>query len=386
MRGDLRLERLAPVRRGLSLGRALLPVGSTLVVLVPALLGVAMVLRYGYGVPLDDASLRFTRPWAGLLGLALPLVWLSRGTWDHARSVRLRFSRVADLAAIARGRKAWLRPLLLGLRATALALCVLGLMGPQSIHARNSSEVDGIDIMLTLDVSLSMQASDIAPNRFEATKVVVDDFIARRPNDRVGAVVFGRDAYTLMPLTNDKAIVRSAIQELELGMVEGRGTAIGNAVGTGLNRLRKSQAKSKAMILLTDGDSNAGNIAPDEAASFAQKLGVKLYTVLMGRSDDAPVQRGLDLFGRPLFGGGNFPVNPDLLKRMAQRTGGEFYMVSDRQGLERSFHTILDRLERTALEDAGAVYGELFPALLGPALLLLLLEALFATTWLRRWP
>jgi Ca-activated chloride channel homolog len=384
--GGLQLERLSARRTRPGLLSALAPVGHTLVVLVPALLAVALVLRYAYGVPLSDSSLRFTRPWAGTLCVALPLVWLSRGSWDHARAVRLRFSRGADLAAAPRGLRARLRPLLGALRASALALCVLGLMGPQSIHARNASEVDGIDIMLTLDVSLSMQASDIAPNRFEATKVVVDDFLARRPNDRIGAVVFGRDAYTLMPLTADKSLVRGAIQELELGTVEGRGTAIGNAVGTALNRLRKSTAKSKAMILLTDGDSNAGNIAPDEAAGFAEKLGVKLYTVLMGRSDDAPVQRGLDLFGRPLFGGGNFPVNPDLLKRMAQRTGGEFYLVSDRQGLERSFHTILDRLERTALEDAGAVYGELFPALLGPAVLLLLLELALATTWLRRWP
>jgi Ca-activated chloride channel family protein len=384
MMGRLKLERIARPQQ--TTGGWLRSAGYTLVVLVPALLLVVCVLRFGYGVPLDDRSLRFTRPWAALLLLAMPLVLLSRGVWDHARAPRMQFSRGDDLALLPRGRKVVLRPLLYALRATALGLFALALMGPQSIHARNASEVEGIDIMLTLDVSLSMQASDIAPNRFEATKVVVEDFIARRPNDRVGAVVFGRDAYTLMPLTSDKDLVRHAISELELGMVEGRGTAIGNAVGTGLNRLRKSQAKSKAMILLTDGDSNAGNVAPDEAASFAQALGVKLYTVLMGRSDDAPVQRGLDLFGRPLFGGGNFPVNPDLLKRMAQRTGGEFFLVSDRQGLERTFHTILDRLERTALEDAGAVYGELFPALLGPAVLLLLLEALLGTTVLRRWP
>jgi Ca-activated chloride channel homolog len=360
--------------------------GFVLSVLVPALLLCGLVLEAHYEVPLSGNALRFARPWAGLLALASLLVLLSRAVWDHARAPRLAFSRTADLAALPRGLRVRLRPLLYALRASALLLCVLALMRPQSIHAREQNELTGIDMVLTLDLSLSMQASDIQPTRFEATKVVVDDFIARRPNDRMGAVVFGRDAYTLMPLTTDKDTLRTAIADLQLGMIEGRGTAIGNAVGVALNRLRTSTAKSKAMILLTDGDSNSGNIAPDEAADFAQKLGVKLYTILMGKAEDTKVQRGLDLFGRPLFGGGNFPVNPELLKRMAQRTGGEFYLASDRRGLERSFHAILDKLEKSEIEDAGAVYGELFPAFLVPAVLLLLCEALLATTVLRRWP
>jgi Ca-activated chloride channel family protein len=313
------------------------------------------------------------------------VVW-SRGYWDKLRAPRVRVSRGRDLALLPASWRVRLRPLLYALRITALLLCVLGLMGPQSIHAREQSELEGIDMVLTLDLSLSMQASDIAPNRFEATKYVVDEFISKRPNDRIGTVVFGRDAFTLMPLTSDKDMLRGAIAELELGMIEGRGTAIGNAVGVALNRLRASKAKSRVLILLTDGDSNSGNIAPDEAAEFAKHMGVKLYTILMGRSDDAPVQRGLDLFGRPLFGGGNFPVNPELLKRMAQSTGGEFYLATDRRALERSFHAILDALEKSEIEDAGAIYGELFPAFVGPAVLLLVIEALLGTLLFRRWP
>jgi Ca-activated chloride channel family protein len=357
-----------------------------LAVLFTALCISGLVLEGYYEVELLGHALRFARPWAVLLAIAAPLVLLSRGVWDKARSPRLRVSRGDALAALGGGRRVKLRPLLYALRVSALLLCVLGLMRPQSIHAREQNELEGIDMVLTLDLSLSMQASDIAPSRFEATKVVVDDFVSKRPNDRMGAVVFGRDAYTLLPLTTDKDTLRAAIADLELGMIEGRGTAIGNAVGVALNRLRSSHAKSKVMILLTDGDSNSGNIAPDEAAEFAHNLGVKLYAILMGRADEAKVQRGLDLFGRPLFGGGNFPVNPELLKRMAQRTGGEFFMVTDRKGLERSFHAILDRLEKSEIEDAGAVYGELFPAFVGPAVLLLLLEALLGTTLLRRWP
>jgi Ca-activated chloride channel family protein len=364
----------------------LAPFGFCLVVLMPALYAVATILTDVYQVPLSSNALRFARPWAGLLGLDALAVIFARGYWEKARSPRLRVSRGWDMGAIAPTLRTRLRPLLYALRVTALLLCTLALMGPQSIHARNRTELEGIDIVLTLDLSLSMQAADIAPNRFVATQAVVDEFISRRPNDRIGAVVFGRDAYTLMPLTTDKDMLRGAIAELELGVIEGRGTAIGNAVGVALNRLRSSKAKSKVLILLTDGDSNSGNISPDEAAEFARNMGVKVYAILMGRSEAAPVQRGIDLFGRPLMGGGNFPVNPDLLKRMSQRTGGEFYLVSDRKSLERSFHAILDKLEKSEIEDAGAVFGELFPAFLGPAVLLLALEALLSTTVFRRFP
>ncbi|MET0388338.1 MAG: VWA domain-containing protein, partial [Polyangiales bacterium] len=255
-----------------------------------------------------------------------------------------------------------------------------------SIHARDATDVQGIDMVLTIDLSLSMQAADIRPNRFVATQAVVDEFILKRPNDRIGAVIFGRDAHTLLPLTTDHEALRSMIAELELGVIEGRGTAIGNAIGTALNRLRRSDAKSKVAILLTDGDSNSGNVSPLQAADFAKALGVKVYTVLMGRSDNAPVKSGLDLFGRPVFDRGNFPVNPELLKTVAQQTGGEAFQVADRAALERSFHTILDHLERSQIEDAGRVYGELFPVFVWPALALLLLEIAVAALIQKRWP
>jgi Ca-activated chloride channel family protein len=231
-----------------------------------------------------------------------------------------------------------------------------------------------------------MQASDILPNRFEAMKEVVDDFLQRRPNDRIGAVIFGRDAYTLLPLTTDKEALRGMIAEMQLGMVDGRGTAIGNALGTALNRLRTSEAESRVVILLTDGDSNSGNVSPEQGAEFAQTMGVRVYTILMGQDDQARVQAGTDVFGRPLWDRGSFPINPELMRRLAERTGGESFVASDRSGLEQSFHTILDRLERSEIEDTGRVYGELFPAFVGPALALLVLELVLGALWLRRWP
>ncbi|MBX3272919.1 MAG: VWA domain-containing protein [Sandaracinaceae bacterium] len=381
--------------------RALMPLGWTLAFLVPVTYVAWWLVESRYEVVIAPESFRFERPWAVLL-LPAGLLVLAAHYVHAQRAPRLRMSRVHDLALAQRvGWRSWLRHAPIGARVVAVTLMAVALMGPQSIHARDSATVEGIDIVLTLDLSLSMQASDIQPNRFLATRDVVDQFVQRRPNDRIGAVVFGRDAYTLMPLTTDKQALRSAIAELELGMVDGRGTAIGNAVGTSLNRLRHSEAASRVIILLTDGDSNSGNVSPEQATEIARTMahplgnegprgedrrGVKIYTILMGRSDDAPVQQGTDIFGRPLFDRGNYPINPQLLRQMAETTGGEYFQVTDRQGLERSFHQILDRLERTEMEDPGRVYGELYGAFVWPAVLLLLLELLLSGLVLRRWP
>lgn len=366
--------------------RAPLIVAWTVFFFVVAGYGAAYAIEALYGVPLQENSFRFERSDAWFLVFGAFLVFAARAFRMANAAPRLLVSRGHDLALGPAGLRVWLKDSVTGMRITALFLLAFALMGPQSIHARDSAETEGIDIVLTLDMSLSMQASDIRPSRFEATQYVVQDFIARRPNDRIGAVVFGRDAYTLMPLTTDKEALRSVIRELELQLIDGRGTAIGNAVGVSLNRLRHSEAESKVIILLTDGDSNAGNVTPDQAAELAATMEVKVFTILMGQSADALVQRGSGLFGRPLFDRGNFPVNPELLREIAERTGGEHFEVSDREGLERSFHSILDRLERTEMEDPGRVYGELYPAFLWPALILLLLEALVGAFVFRRWP
>jgi len=339
-----------------------------------------------YDLSLGPESLRFERPWAALLLIAAPLALLARGWLHRVNAPRLTMSRARDLAAIRPGWRRLVRGLPAGARAAALLALGFALMGPQSVHARDRAEVEGIDIVLTLDMSLSMEAADIRPNRFNATQYVVDDFIRRRPNDRIGAVVFGKDAYTLLPLTTDRAALRNTIAELQLGTIDGRGTAIGNALGVSLNRLRRSEAESKVVILLTDGDSNSGNISPQQASEYAETMGVRVYTILMGESAEGRVQRGTDFFGNPVFDRGNFPVNPELLQSMAQRTGGTYFAVSDREGLIRSFHAILDQLERSEIEDQGRVYGELYPALLWPALMLLLLEMLVSVFIVRRWP
>lgn len=353
-----------------------------------ALLGFILSARYletRYQILLTDPQLRFERPWAGLLALGALLVIVARLWAQRWARPRLQFSRAAALRAPQVSWRGRLVDLPNALRATALLLVVIGLMGPQSIHARDTTDVDGIEIMLTLDMSESMKAADIRPTRFRATKSVVRNFINRRPNDRIGAVVFGVDAYTLLPLTTDREALRTALQGLQLEQIDGRGTAIGNAVGVSLNRLKRSRAKSKVIILLTDGESNAGNVSPSQAAELAKAMDVKIFPILMGVSDEAPVQQGIGIFGRAIFGQARYPVNPELLEAMAEKTGGEFFAVSDREGLERSFHEILDQLEKTEIEDAGRMYTELFPAFLGPALLFLGIEVLILLC-LRRWP
>lgn len=366
--------------------RTLAPLWWTLAIGLAVSAAAVMALERVYEVPLDARSLRFERPEAVVLVEGALLALAVRGWWYRRRMPRLRVSRGADLKTMGRGLRGALVPALAGMRTVALALLAGALMGPQSIHARDTTDVEGIDIVLALDLSLSMQAADIKPDRFHATQQVVDDFVGRRPNDRIGAVVFGRDAYTLLPLTTDHQALRTLIGDLELGMIEGRGTAIGNALGVALNRLRSSHAKSKAVILATDGDSNSGNVSPAQAAEFARALNVKVYTILMGANEDAPVRSGVDLFGRPVFDRGNFPINPELLQQVAKETGGEAFEAGDRKGLEKSFHTILDRLERSQIEDAGRIYGELFPLLVAPAVGLLLLELFLAAVVVRRWP
>lgn len=379
-------ERFGPRLDPSRVARALRPWLATLAVLAAIAPLVALLIERAYEVPLAPSSFRFERPEAAWLALAALLVVIARGHLLERRAPRLLVSRSADLKAASGTKRAWLAALLTGLRAVAVLLIALGLMGPQSIHARDRTEVEGIDLVLVMDLSLSMQAADIKPRRFEATKQVLDEFIQRRPNDRIGAVVFGREAYTLLPLTTDHEALRAMVSELELGAIDGQGTAIGNGLGTALNRLRKSTAKSRVIVLATDGDSNSGNISPLQAAEFARALGVKIYTVLMGAAGEAPVAAGRDIFGRPLFDRGNFPINPELLKKVASETGGEAFQVADREALEQSFHTVLDRLEKSDIEDAGRVYGELLAAFLGPALALLALELLLGAFVLRRWP
>ncbi len=362
-------------------------------VAMAAVMLLALAVCVGAWIISNGWQLRLRFPWA-LLSLPLAgvafffarLVWKPLGASPGQSSARLMVSQGALLARAPRTLAARLMPLPDALRWTAVVLLALALARPQRIDAPDSIELSGIDIVLTLDLSGSMRAADLQPTRIEAAKEVVSEFIQRRRSDRIGLVVFGRSAFTVVPPTLDYTVLQRMVHTLSLDLIDGSGTAIGDGLGTALNRLRRSDARSRVVVLLTDGANNAGHVDPREAAQLASALHCKVYTILMGTSDEAPIQQGVDLAGRPVFTMARFPVDPQLLQEIAQRTGGQFFRAVDRAQLAQSFHTILDHLERSRIADAGARYGELYPTLCLLALGLLALEALLSSTRLRRFP
>lgn len=318
-----------------------------------------------------------------------------------ARTPRMRLSVIAPLLTGPRGIRTYLRDLPGMLRGAAIVLAILALGRPQNVLRGENADEKGIDMVVVLDLSGSMRAlMDAEPaeearppraparrlTRLETAKEVILDFIARRKNDRIGVVVFGRAAYILSPPTLDKSLLSTLVSKMELNLIDGNGTAIGDAVGTAVARLRRSTARSKVVILLTDGDSNAGSIAPDYAAHLAQTQGVKVFTIQIGNGDDVEVQDGVDLFGQPRYVREHFPVNPELLQRMASTTGGDSFVATDKKGLEQSMHAILDKLEKTRFEAQAATMEDLFGFLLVPAVGLIALEALVRLLIVRRFP
>jgi Ca-activated chloride channel homolog len=321
------------------------------------------------------------RPYAALLLLALPLAAALLFHLGRARASTMLFSRVSDLRRSGVGLWARLSSLPGVLRLSALALSVVALVGPQSIEP-DKVDVEGIDIVIALDMSNSMEESDLAPDRLSAAKRVIDDFVKRRSQsgDRMGMVVFGREAFTYCPLTFDHEVLRSLVRDLHIGFVDGRGTAIGNALGVALNRLRSSDAKSRVVILLTDGDNNSGNISPQQSARFARTLGVRVYTILMGQNEESDPFRPQSRLTR------RYPVNPRLLEEIATTTGGSPYLATDTEALQTRFHQILEELDRSKLKDASLARTPLFPAFLWPVLGLLVVEITLSLTRLRKFP
>ena len=348
------------------------------------LIGIA-TLFYLPGWLSAGGMLFFENPWFLLGLLGVPLV-VAASLMEKKRVGRVRFPLLRVLASSGTGWKARLIPVSVGLKALAIALLSVAMARPMDRAIRTETETQGIDIVLTLDVSLSMKTGDLEPSRLEAAKAVIADFIQRRKNDRIGAVIFAENAYTLCPLTLDYSILANMIREIKLGVISGNATAIGDAVSRSINRLRKSDAKSKTIILLTDGTSNAGNISPEQAALFAQTLGIKIYTVLMGKQDKGSVSTGLDFFGQAIMGQQAAPINRELLVKMSEDTGGSFFEAGDRKGLESSFHSILDALEKSRIQDMDVKPAEVFTDYLRPALALLFLDLFLVLIVLRRTP
>jgi Ca-activated chloride channel family protein len=222
--------------------------------------------------------------------------------------------------------------------------------------------------------------------RLDTAKIVIKDFIDRRRTDRIGVVVFGKEAFILSPPTLDYQLLTQLVSKMGLDVIDGSATAIGDAVGTAAARLRRSDAKSKVIILLTDGDSNAGTIAPESAIRLATQVGAKVYTIQIGNDDEVDVEEGVDLLGQPVYRRARFPVNPALLQKIAKDTGGEAFIATDGKALADSMHSVLDHLERTRFEARIASFEDLFSFLLVPGVLLVAIDALLRAWLLRRFP
>jgi Ca-activated chloride channel homolog len=358
---DERPVRLAPI-----------PYALIAVVFAPLCAGYLWLLR-------DLDGFRFAHPYA--LALIPPAValcaWAGLARAPGRRGL-FTYSRAAELGAEPAGLVARLRDLPMVLRLAAVVLVGVALARPQSTRVTDDLELEGIDIVIALDLSGSMQESDLVPSRLEAAKMVIEDFVRRRPSDRIGLVIFGREAFTDIPLTLDHGTFLRMLGELHLGIIDGRGTAIGNGIGVALNRLRKSDAKSKVIIVLTDGENNAGNISPEQAARYAQTLGVKIYTVLAGNDD------GEAAGAAP--GRQRLPVNPKLLEQIASMTGGTPYLATDTRALAERFQKILEDLQKSRIADRGTLYRELYRRFLLAAFALLVVELGLRLTRFQRIP
>jgi Ca-activated chloride channel family protein len=272
------------------------------------------------------------------------------------------------------------------LRLCALALLIVALARPRLENQKQTMYAEGIDIILVIDLSGSMLAEDFEPkNRIEAAKDVAIDFINKRISDRIGLVVFAGQSFTQCPLTLDYNLVKSLIARLKAGLLDEDGTAIGVAIATAANRLKDSTAKTKLIILLTDGQNNAGEIEPVTAAELAAALGIKIYTVGAGTQGYANYP-----FEDPLFGKRYMRVKVDvddaMLTRIAEITGGKYFRATDYESLRKVYKEI-DALEKTKVEvETYVEYKEEFAQFLAPALLCLALELLLAYTRFRRAP
>lgn len=303
--------------------------------------------------------------------LLLPLL-IGLYVWRRFKNQRPTFtfsdtSKLIDLPGNWRSYGVWLGPIL---RWMAFALIILAIARPQLKNTTVERNAEGIDIVLALDISTSMKAEDLKPNRFEAARSVAVDFIDRRFSDRIGLVVFARKSFTVVPPTLDYRLLKQLLNDVQMGIIED-GTAIGMGLATAVNRLKESEAKSRVIILLTDGQNNSGEIDPVTAADLAVTYGIKIYTIGAGTRGTAPYPVQDPIFGKR-YQNVKVDIDEEMLTQIASMSDGAYFRATDTDRLKEIYNEI-DELEKTEIEELIFTdFEDLYPWFLVPAFVLLL--------------
>lgn len=328
-------------------------------------------------------GITFAYPWILYLLLVIPLLiawYIFKGMKTQSSVKYSSLNIFKDVPSTLRER---LRHLPFAMRMIAIGFLIIALARPQSFTAGENVSTEGIDIAMLLDISGSMLAEDLKPNRLEAAKNVIDEFIKGRISDRIGLVVFAREAFTQCPLTIDYSVLRNLLLDIRSGMIED-GTAIGNAIANGVNRLKESDAKSRIIILLTDGVNNSGEVDPVSAAEIANTFGIRIYTIGVGTRGQAPypvkTPFGIRYQMVPV------EIDENVLKQISETTGGQYFRATNNKALKEIYEKI-DKLEKTKIEITSYKNAsEKYYSWLWWGLLLLVLELGLSKTLFRKIP
>ena len=325
-------------------------------------------------------NIEFANPKLLWLLLLVPLAILWYVLRHKKQEASVRFSDMNGFAQLPKTWKAYLRHLLFALKMMALCLLIVALARPQSSSTNSTSNIEGIDIVMAMDVSGSMLARDLKPDRLTSAKRVASDFVEGRPGDRMGLVIFSGESFTQVPLTTDHAVMLNMLGEMKNGLIDD-GTAIGDGLATAISRLKDSEAISKVIILLTDGLNNAGSVDPYTAGEMAKLFGIRVYTIGVGSYGTAPypVQTPFGTQIQQM----KVEIDEKLLTQIAGMTGGKYFRATSNQKLDEVYQEI-DKLERSKIEvtEFRRLHEEFYP-LVAWALALLLLEFLLRKTIFR---
>ena len=317
------------------------------------------------------SSIEFASPHflLGLIIIPLLLVWYIFNC--NKQQAYIRFSDTGFFDKLPKSWRTYLRHIIFILEIAALSLFIIALARPQSSTKNQKINVEGIDIVLAMDISSSMLACDLEPDRLEASKLVASDFVAGRPDDRMGLVVFSGETFTQVPLTTDHGMMLNMLKDMKCGMLED-GTAIGDGLASAVSRLKDSEAISKVVILLTDGDNNAGSIDPSTAAEMAKLFGIRVYTIGAGTRGTAPYPVQTP-FGGIKYQQVEVNINEPLLQSIANETGGKYFRAESKEKLQQIYDEI-DKMERSKIEinEYKRLYEEFYPFAIWGLILLLL--------------